>query len=122
MKSLEELKKLRDEAKARVSIRDIKDGYRVTVGMATCGIAAGARPILNKLIEVANQKELDNVRVTQVGCIGACEYEPIVEVINTDGKKTTYCLVDETKAVEIVEKHIIGGEEIEAYKLINNKD
>ena len=79
MKSLEELKKLREQAQANLELRKQKDGYRVIVGMATCGIAAGARPVLAKFVEEVASRKLDSVTVTQVGCIGECALEPIVE-------------------------------------------
>ena len=77
MKSLEDLKKMREEALKRVEMRDSEKEYRVVVGMATCGIAAGARPVLNRLVEEAAEKNYNCV-ITQTGCIGMCIYEPIV--------------------------------------------
>ena len=82
MKSLAELKAIRDRMQGEVNMRedDSSNHIRVVVGMATCGIASGARPVLNKLAEEVQAKQLDNVVVTQTGCIGLCQYEPIVEV------------------------------------------
>lgn len=121
MKSLEELKKLRDQAQANLDLRKHKDGYRVVVGMATCGIAAGARPILAKFVEEVANRKLDNVVVTQVGCIGECALEPVVEVYDKDGKRTTYGLVTLKDVDAIIEQHILGGQEIDAKKLENLK-
>ena len=92
MKSLEELKAIRDRAKANVHLRkeNSPDNIRVVVGMATCGIAAGARPVLAAFTEEVAKRGLENVMVTQTGCIGLCQYEPIVEVYQPDGKVTTY--------------------------------
>ena len=115
MKSIEDLKRIREEAKAKMSMRLESDyKYRVVVGMATCGIAAGARPVLNTLVEeVANHKL--PVSILQTGCIGMCTLEPMVEVYDRDNNKTTYCLVDSNKAKEIVVKHLIEGQVIEEY-------
>ncbi len=122
MKSLEELKKLRDEMKSQVTMRDTSDvKCRVLVGMATCGIAAGARPILKKLVNDVASQGLEGVLVTQVGCIGQCQYEPIVEVDDSEGRKTLYCKVTEEMVDEIIESHIKNGKVIEKYTLSANK-
>ena len=90
---LEYLKKLRDAAQSNMSMRtDEQQKYRVVVGMATCGIAAGARPVLNTLVETVAQEKLP-ATVLQTGCIGMCTLEPIVEVFDRDDNKTTYVLV-----------------------------
>ncbi len=122
MKSLDELKKMRDEMKKSVEMRDSKEVQtRVLVGMATCGIASGARPILNKFVNEVANRDLEGVLVTQVGCIGQCEYEPIVEIATNDGRKTTYCKVTEDMVAEIIESHIVGKKVLEKYTLNNNK-
>lgn len=115
MKSIEDLKRIREEAKAKMSMRLESDyKYRVVVGMATCGIAAGARPVLNTLVEEVAKHKLP-VSILQTGCIGMCTLEPMVEVYDRDNNKTTYCLVDSNKAKEIVVKHLIEGQVIEEY-------
>ncbi|MDD6004556.1 MAG: (2Fe-2S) ferredoxin domain-containing protein [Firmicutes bacterium] len=115
MKSIEDLKRIREEAKAKMSMRIESDyKYRVVVGMATCGIAAGARPVLNTLVEEVAKHKLP-VSILQTGCIGMCTLEPMVEVYDKDNNKTTYCLVDSNKAKEIVVKHLIEGQVIEEY-------
>ena len=114
MKSLEDLKRMREEALKRVEVREGGKDYRVVVGMATCGIAAGARPVLNKLVEEAADKAY-NCTITQTGCIGMCVYEPIVEVYGKDGSHTTYVHVDPNKAVKILKQHIGQGEIVEEY-------
>ena len=107
MKSLEDLKKMREKALKKVEMRDVDKKYRVVVGMATCGIAAGARPVLNALIEEISRNEYPCV-VTQTGCIGLCAYEPIVEVFNQeDHTKTTYVHVTPEKAISILQNHIL---------------
>lgn len=113
MKSLEELKKIREAAQAGLELRKQKDGYRIVVGMATCGIAAGARPVLTKFVEEVSNRKLDNVVVTQVGCIGECALEPIVEVIDKDDNHTVYGLITENDVETIINEHILGGKVIE---------
>ena len=119
MKSLEDLKRIREEAAKKMNIRDKKDGYRVVVGMATCGITAGARPVLNKIVEEVANRNLDNVTVTQVGCMGECALEPIVEVYDPSGTRSTYCKVNPEKAVKILEEHVIGGHVVNEYLIEN---
>ena len=119
MKSLEDLKRIREEAAKKMNIRDKKDGYRVVVGMATCGITAGARPVLNKIVEEVANRNLDNVTVTQVGCMGECALEPIVEVYDPSGTRSTYCKVNPDKAVRILEEHVIGGKVVEEFLIEN---
>ncbi len=114
MKSLEDLKKMREAALKKVEMREGGKDYRVVVGMATCGIAAGARPVLNRLVEETAQKDYNCV-VTQTGCIGMCVYEPIVEVFDKDGGHTTYVHVDPAKATAILEQHIGKGQIVEEY-------
>ena len=114
MKSLEDLKKMREAALKKVEMREGGKDYRVVVGMATCGIAAGARPVLNKLVEETAEKDYNCV-VTQTGCIGMCVYEPIVEVYGKDGSHTTYVHVDADKAAKILEEHIGKGHIVEEY-------
>lgn len=121
MKSLEELKKIREEAAKKMNLRDVKDGYRVVVGMATCGITAGARPVLNGLVEEVNKRNLTNVTVTQVGCMGECALEPIVEVYDPDGTRHTYCKVHEQHVNKIVEQHLIGGKPVQELLIENFK-
>ena len=116
MKSLEELKAIRERMQGQLGVRESSDKQRrIVVGMATCGIAAGARPVLNKLAELVQTKKLDDVMVTQTGCIGVCAYEPIVEVYEPGKPKTTYVHMTPEKAEEIVNRHIIGGQVVKDY-------
>lgn len=121
MKSLEDLKKLRDKAVKNVDMRLKENGMRIAVGMATCGIAAGARPILNRFVEVVGEKNLKDVIVTQVGCIGECAFEPIVEIFDKNGTKTTYCQVTEKMVDEIIEEHVLNDRRIDKYMLSEKK-
>ena len=120
MKSLAELKAIRDRMQGEVNMRedDSSNHIRVVVGMATCGIASGARPVLNKLAEDVQAKHLDNVVVTQTGCIGLCQYEPIVEVYEPGKEKVTYIKMTPEKADEVVEQHLIRGQVLCKYTLI----
>ena len=119
--SLEELKALRDKVKNTVVMRgDNTDNVRVVVGMATCGIAAGARPVLNAVVEAVNGNGLsDKVSVSQTGCIGLCRLEPIVEVYVPGEEKVTYVKMDAKKALEVVEQHLIRGQVVTEYTIGN---
>ena len=119
MKSLEELKAIRNKMQGQVGLRAEDHNHtRVVVGMATCGIASGARPVLNALSTLVQEKGLTGkVAVTQTGCIGLCQYEPIVEVTEPGKQKITYIKMNPDKAAEIVERHLIGGHVVEEYTL-----
>ncbi len=119
MKSLAELKAIRDRMQSQMNLRDDDDSknIRVVVGMATCGIASGARPVLNRLAEDVQKENLTNVRVTQTGCIGLCQYEPIVEVYEPGKEKVTYVLMNPEKADEVVEQHLVRGNVLHKYTL-----
>ena len=119
MKSLEELKAIRDRAKANVHLRkeNSPDNIRVVVGMATCGIAAGARPVLAAFTEEVAKRGLENVMVTQTGCIGLCQYEPIVEVYQPDGKVTTYVKMTPDTVDRIITEHLVNGKVVDEYTI-----
>ena len=118
MKSLAELAAIREKMQSKVVIREGMAATRVVVGMATCGIAAGARPVLNAFVDGVNANGLsDRVAVTQTGCIGICQYEPVVEVYEEGKEKVTYVKLDAAKATEIVEKHLKGGKVVEEYTI-----
>jgi len=120
MKSLEELMAIKAKMKDKVAIRQASDEIRVVVGMATCGIAAGARPVLNAFVEgVAEAGLSDKVTVTQTGCIGICQYEPVVEVFVQGNEKVTYVKMTADKAKEVIEKHIKGGNVVAEYTIGN---
>ncbi len=123
MKSLEEFKAIREKMQGQVGFRDEgEDGIRVVVGMATCGIAAGARPVLTTLSDKVQEKGLDKIKVVQTGCIGLCEYEPIVEVIEPGKEKVTYVHRTPEKAVEIIDKHLVRGQVVSEYTLDMKKE
>ena len=118
MKTLEELMAIRNKMQNQVNLRAEDDAaVRVVVGMATCGIAAGARPVLNAFAEGVQEKNLKNVMVTQTGCIGLCQYEPIVEVIEAGKEKVTYIKMTAEKVAEVIEQHLIGGNVVTKYTI-----
>ena len=120
MKSLAELAAIRDKMKDKVILREGTGEIRVVVGMATCGIAAGARPVLNAFVEGVSKEGLsDKVTVSQTGCIGVCQYEPVVESLEADKEKVTYIKMTPEKAAEVIEKHLKGGKVISEYTITN---
>ena len=123
MKTLEELMAIRDKTKQRMTVREDTgdDAIRIVVGMATCGIAAGARPVLKAFADGVQEKGLKDVMVTQTGCIGLCQYEPIVEVIQPGKEKVTYIKMTAEKAAEVIEQHLIGGDVVSKYTINNSE-
>lgn len=120
MKSLAELAAIKEKMQNKVVLREGSSDIRVVVGMATCGIAAGARPVLNAFVEeVSNAALSDKVMVTQTGCIGVCQYEPVVEIFEAGKDKVTYVKMTPEKAKEVVEKHLKGGKVIDEYTIAN---
>ncbi len=120
MKSLEELKAIREKMQGQINLRNEEGATtRVVVGMATCGIASGARPVLTTLSDAVQKKELQNVIVTQTGCIGLCQFEPIVEVLEAGKEKVTYVKMTPEKALEVVERHLVRGQVISEYTIQN---
>jgi NADP-reducing hydrogenase subunit HndB len=118
MKTLAELAEIRDKMQSKINIRENSgDSIRVVVGMATCGIAAGARPVLNCLVEEVSKREVKNVMVTQTGCIGICQYEPVVEVYEPGKEKVTYVKMTAEKAVRIVNDHLVNGNVVNEYTI-----
>ncbi|MBR2914969.1 MAG: (2Fe-2S) ferredoxin domain-containing protein [Clostridia bacterium] len=122
MKTLAELAQIREKMKDKVGIREGVNGIRIVVGMATCGIAAGARPVLNTLVEEVAKEDLSSTAtVTQTGCIGICQYEPVVEVFEAGKEKVTYVKVTPDMAKRIVAEHIKGGKVVTEYTIGNYK-
>ena len=111
MKSLAELQAIKNTMKDKVVLREGSGDVRVVVGMATCGIAAGARPVLSAFVEGVNNEGLaQKVTVSQTGCVGLCQYEPIVEIYEAGKEKVTYVKMTAEKAKTVVEKHLKNGE------------
>ena len=118
MKSLAELQAIKNRMRDKVVLRDGMEGIRVVVGMATCGIAAGARPVLNAFVEGVNKENLeDKVSVTQTGCIGICQFEPVVEVFEAGKEKVTYVKMTPEKAEEVIHTHLKGGKVVGDYTI-----
>jgi len=110
MKSLAELNAIKEKALMEGNLNpDRERGTRIVVGLATCGIAAGAKPVLAAFTDEVKKRGLADVTVIQTGCIGVCRLEPIAEVHSPGGERTTYVNMTAEKAAEIVERHIVGG-------------
>ncbi len=121
MKSLAELAAIREKMKDKVVLREGTNDTRIVVGMATCGIAAGARPVLSAFVEGVNREGLsDSVTVSQTGCIGICQYEPVVEVFQPGKEKVTYVKMTAEKAARVITEHINGGQVVEEYTITHN--
>lgn len=112
LKSMEELQKIRDAAKAKIDLRataESEDKIVIRVGMATCGIASGARETMRAIIDEIAKQNIPNISVTQTGCMGYCAEEPIIEVISKEMPSVIYGHVNEERAREIVKEHILNG-------------
>ena len=112
MKSIADIMAIREAMQSQIILRDNADAEKEThivVGMGTCGINAGARTVFNALVDEIESRNLKGVRVTRTGCLGACADEPAIEV-HVPGKEVVkYAKLDANKAVEIIDKHIVGG-------------
>ena len=118
MKSLAELQAIKERMQSKVALREGSGEKRVVVGMATCGIAAGARPVLNAFVEQVEAAGLSgSITVTQTGCIGICQYEPVVEVFEAGKDKVTYVKMTADKVARIVEEHLKGGKPVAEYTI-----
>ena len=117
MKSLQELEAIRKKTLDSITLRKDADGIRIVVGMATCGIAAGARPVLTSFMDEVSKRGLQNVVVAQTGCIGVCRLEPIVEVYAPNLEKVTYVKVTPDMVGKIVTEHIVNGNAVTEYTI-----
>ena len=124
MKSIEELMAIRDKTRKNMTVReDTGDSkIRVVVGMATCGIAAGARPVLNAFVDEIAKRDVKGVSVQQTGCIGMCQYEPIGEVTEPGKEKVTYVKMTPEKAVRVVNDPIVHGNPVAEFTVGAIKD
>lgn len=109
MKSIAELEEIRRKTLEEIKLRTNKDGKRIVVGMATCGIAAGARPVMSAFLEELKKRNISDVAVTMTGCIGVCRLEPMADVIDADGTKVTYVKLTPEKVQRIVAEHLVNG-------------
>ena len=118
MKSLAELQAFRDKMRNSMGIRaDDSGNIRVVVGMATCGIAAGARPVLQAFTDEVAKRGLHNVTIAQTGCIGICQYEPVVEITEPGKEKVTYVKMTAEKAAQVVSNHLVNGNVMTEYTI-----
>ena len=117
MKSLQELEAIRNKMQGKVDIRKNDAEKRVVVGMATCGIAAGARPVLQAFVDEVATRGLSDVVVSQTGCIGVCRLEPIAEVFMPGQEKVTYVKMDAEKAKRVVAEHLVNGNIVTEYTI-----
>ena len=118
MKSLAELRAIRERMEKQLDLRETGDDHiRVVVGMATCGIAGGARPVLSAVLEEVDKRQLKNVTVSQTGCIGVCRLEPIVEVYVPGQEKVTYVKMTPDKVASVVSEHLVNGRVVEEYTI-----
>ncbi|MDO4618862.1 MAG: (2Fe-2S) ferredoxin domain-containing protein [Clostridia bacterium] len=118
MKSLAELQEIRNRTIGGLTMRkEEDDAVRVVVGMATCGIAAGARPVMSAFVEEINKRNLANVTVAQTGCIGVCRLEPIVEVMMPGEEKVTYVKMTPEKVAKVVADHIVNKQVVTEYTI-----
>ena len=118
MKSLAELQAIRNRMIEQVNMRkDDNIDTRIVVGMATCGIAAGARPVMLEFVEELKRRGLENVTVAQTGCIGMCRLEPMVEIYVKDQEKVTYIHMTPEKVARVVNDHIVNGRPVEEYTI-----
>jgi len=108
MKSIAELEEIRKKTLEQMTVRN-KDAKRVVIGMATCGIAAGARPVMSAFMEELQKRNISDVNVSMTGCIGVCRLEPIVDVFDENGNKTTYVKMNEEKVKRVVAEHLVNG-------------
>lgn len=109
IKSLEDLKKIKEEALAKRKMAETSGATQVIVGMGTCGIAAGARETMKAVLDFIEEKNLPNIIVTQTGCIGLCEQEPILQVVSGEKEKITYGKVSAEVARRVMEEHVVEG-------------
>ena len=122
MKSLEELKALREKMQKQMGVRDNdENSIRILVGMATCGIAAGARPVMQAFLEEVSKRNLKNVVVQQTGCIGVCRLEPIAEVFVPGKEKVTYVKLNPDMVPRIITDHIVNGQVVTEYTIGANE-
>ncbi len=118
MKSLAELQEIRNRTIGNLTLRtEDADGVRVVVGMATCGIAAGARPVMSAFVEEIAKRNLSNVSVAQTGCIGVCRLEPIVEILMPGEEKVTYVKMTPEKVAKVVADHIVNKQVVTEYTI-----
>ncbi|NLD26193.1 MAG: (2Fe-2S) ferredoxin domain-containing protein [Acholeplasmataceae bacterium] len=121
MMTLEDLQRIKAETEQKMNLINQKNHFRIVVGMATCGITAGAKEVYDTLVHEVNICDLTNVDIVEVGCIGECALEPIIEIYNAQGTRTTYCKVKPDDVERIINRHIMKGFVVEDLLLVKNK-
>lgn len=117
MKSIQELEEIRKRTLQTINVRKDRSGTRIVVGMATCGIAAGARPVLTAILDEVRTNNLSDVVVAQTGCIGVCRLEPIVEVYKPGADKVTYVNMTAEKAMRVIREHVMMDKVVNEYTI-----
>lgn len=107
--NLEDLKRIKEEAAKKFNLVDTGKDFRIVVGMATCGMTAGATPVYDELKKQLKKQQINNVELVSVGCMGQCALEPIVEIYDKAGNRTTYCKVKPADAIKIIERHVLAN-------------
>jgi NADP-reducing hydrogenase subunit HndB len=120
VKSLEELEKIREDAKKLTGLREGSQGIKLVIGMATCGIAAGSRETLTAFLDELGKRNIQDVAITQTGCLGLCDQEPLVEVYIPGKNKVTYGKVNADRARQIVANHIVNGNVVNDWVIQNS--
>ena len=117
MKSLADLEAIRAKTLESINMRKDENAARVVIGMATCGIAAGARPVMLAFMDEIQKRNLQHVTVSQTGCIGMCRLEPMVDVYVPGKEKVTYVHMTPDKARRVVAEHIVNGRPVTEYTI-----
>jgi len=117
MKTIQDIEQIRAQSLREIDVRNNKQGKRIVVGMATCGIAAGAKPVLAAFEEEIGKRSLSNVTVTQTGCIGVCRLEPMVEITAPGKEKVTYVNMKPDMVRKIVTEHVVNGNLVKEYTI-----
>jgi NADP-reducing hydrogenase subunit HndB len=117
MISLDDLRRIRDEALASIALRETGGSVQLIVGMGTCGIAAGAREVMQAVLDELEKRRLSQVLVSQTGCMGLCAQEPLVEIVDSEGKRVLYKKVDASRVRQIIVEHVVNGRIIPEWTL-----
>jgi len=108
--SIEDLKRCQEEALAKHKIKETAGAVQVYVGMGSCGIAVGAREIMKVVLDYIEKNKVENVSVTQTGCIGLCGQEPIIQIVKGGSEKISYGKVSSAVANKIMKSHVVEGD------------
>ncbi len=115
--TIEELRKIREKAKKSINLRDAKGKAKITVHMGTCGIASGAREVMDALLKALDDNKIEDILVTNSGCAGLCSHEPMVTVEYQNSAPVKYVDLNAEKIVEVLMKHAVNGQLVEEYAL-----